>query len=290
MRETHPGLDDVDGTAELVLAPTKRRVEQHLESFRSQSLKNPKLGAELATQLLDGCRPMMDLFDLFHGAEAHQRNELFDSVAETVLQMVISHQRSTGDNKSFLKLLQNALAFASGSHVRERILKNISIGEANLHLAVIESIFKRFNEILDSSQSSASKLDLIKSKIITELPSIASKLGSGSPMYQQFSDSLAIGLRGLSVDANNQDHDLKTADEVIQLALRFAVSNELKIKIRADIVQLNENKIIEFQNELHSKLVKNLPTKSQGSGCLVLFLIPSLTGIPIIYQIIKFLA
>jgi hypothetical protein len=74
----------------------------------------------------------LNLFDLFHGEDAHQRNDLFDKVAETVLQMMISHHRSTGDNKAFVALLRKALKFASGSHVREKIPKNISIDEGNL--------------------------------------------------------------------------------------------------------------------------------------------------------------
>jgi hypothetical protein len=170
MRETHPGRDDVDTTSEMVLQPTKRRVEQHLDSFKKQTEKAPERGAELAIQLLERCRPMMDLFDLFHGQEAHQRNDLFDQVAETVLQMIIDHQKSTNDNKTFVDLLHKTLGFASGTQLRERIIKNISIGDANIDFDRLRPILDKLENIVTESCRPNVKLQRIKSTILPELP------------------------------------------------------------------------------------------------------------------------
>jgi hypothetical protein len=279
MNETHPGLDDVESTSEMVLEPTKIRVEQYLESFEQQADKNPAKGAELASQLLDHCRPMMGLFDLFHGNDAHQRNDLFDKVAETVLQMVISHQRTTGDNKAFVTLLQKALKFASGAHVRERIIKNISIGEGNLKGQLLEPIFKTLKSIQESSNKQKAKLAAITENIIPKLPEVVSKIGPDSKICKNLFDSISITLRGISIDANNLENDYSTAFSALQLALKLAKSQELKTRLQGDMQQLNANISVAKTN-----------TQAASSGCLVLFLVPSLAGISIVYHFIKFLA
>jgi hypothetical protein len=242
MRETHQGLDDVDSTSEMVLDPTKKRVEQYLKSFSSKVAKSSQRGAELADELLDRCRPMMNLFDLFHGSEAHQRNDLFDKVAETILQMVVSHQKATGDNKTFVDVLEKALKFAAGSSIRERILKNISIGEGNLKWELMEPIFEALKNITESSETPSQKLASFQKLVMPKIPSIASEIGADSSTYGEMMDTLAHALRGISIDAHNDHKDYETAENAIQLALKLAKDQELKKRIREDTATLSENK------------------------------------------------
>lgn len=279
MNETHPGLDDVESTSERVLEPTKIRVEQYLESFEKQAKKNPEKGGELANELLDRCRPMMDLFDLFHGNDAHQRNDLFDKVAHTVMMMVVHHLNSTGNNKTFVTLLQKALKFASGANVREVIINNISIGEGNLKLLFLEPIFKSLKSIQESSDRQKAKLTAMIENIIPKLPEVASKIGPDSEMCKNLFDSIAITLRGISVDANNLENDYSTALSAVQLALKLAKSQDLKTRLLGDMQQLNANISVAKAN-----------VKPASSGCLVLFLIPSLAGISMIYHLINIFA
>jgi hypothetical protein len=235
MRETHPGLDNVECALEMVLLPTKRRVEQHLDSFKSQTEKAPKRGAELANQLLERCRPMMDLFELFHGQERYQRNDLFDQVAETVLQMVISHQRTTGDNKAFVDLLRQTLGFASGTQLRERIIENISIGENNIQFDRSRPILEKLEKIVTESCRPRVKLQRIKSSILPELPKFAADSGSPENAGNLLLDSVANVLRSISVDAHNESKDYKTALEAIEIAARLAVDPDNKKRINSDL-------------------------------------------------------
>lgn len=241
MRETHQGLDDVDSTSEMVLEPTKKRVEQHLDSFAKQVEKSPKRGADLANELLDHCRPMMNLFDLFHGEDAHQRNDLFDNVAETVLQMVISHQKATGDNVAFAELAKRALEFATGPNIRERIIENISTAEGNLKWQIMEPIFDILKGVIEGSHSPSQKLIRFQKLIMPKVPGIASELGAESTTYGEMMDTLANALRGISVDAYNNGEDTKTAEAAIQLALRLVVSKDVKKRILGDLETIQES-------------------------------------------------
>lgn len=261
MRQTHQGLDDVDATAELVLAPTKKRVEQRLETARNRSQKHPDQGVELAKDLMLHCKPLMALFDLFHGADSHHRADLFDEVAQTVVEALIDYQQATNDNRAFVTLLQQALVFASGSQVRERIVRNISIGQNNLSFEIVEPVFKSLSFIEKSEAKPREKLESIKNTILFKLPGLAAKIGSSTELYSRLADSVAIVLRTISIDAHNKYQDFETAEQAIQLALKLSADSNLKNKIMGDAGILANNKI-------HHDLA--VAAKKEKRGCQVI--------------------
>jgi hypothetical protein len=285
MRETHQGLDDVDATAEMILAPTKARVEQHLNSFENKSEKEPHKGVELAQQLLDLCRPMMNLFDLFHGSDAHQRNDLFDRVAEMILNMSVGHQRATNDNETFLAALNNALNFATSPTLRERIIKNIAIAEGNIQEKAIVPIFKRLTSISESQVDPKTKLSAINQTVLPLLPDVATKLFDSPDVLNQVHDSIAIVLRNISIDANNSSRDTATAQAAILLAQKLAKKPELKERIKQDLLQLNSNIAIQKSNALLAA-----SSSKSSSGCLVLFLLPGIAGGAIFAHLLNLIA
>ncbi len=241
MRQTHQGDDDVDGTAELVLGPTKQRVEQCLRTARDRTNRNPENGPKEASGLMEHCQPLMAVFDLFHGEDSHQRNDLFDGVAEAVTELLITYQKATGDNRTSADLLQQALTFATSSQIRERLINNIAIAENNLAEQQLEPFFQKLDQVMEIG-SPASKLECLRSEILPLLPSLASNLGQSSPVYIQLMDSVAIIFRELSIDAYNSHQNFSIAEEAIQLAFQFVVDPNHKRRIEADIKTLKENK------------------------------------------------
>ena len=240
MRKSHQGLDNFDGTAELVLGTTRNRVLQHLKTAESQVAKNPEMGAQLASQLMNTCRPIMEIYNLFHGPEAHQRNELFDQVADGVASLLVSHQKATGDNTSFVTLLRQALKFASGSNVRERLIKNIDIGESNVALESLKPVFSTLATIEKSADKASSKLQRIQRDVIAQLPRWASKLGSGSEAYKDLANSVAIALRNISIDSHNNEGDTETAVNSVRIALKLANDVDVIKRINGDLKSLEE--------------------------------------------------
>jgi hypothetical protein len=241
MNETHQGLDDVEATAELVLEPTRKRVRQYVDSAEEKVRGNRAKGAELANQLLGKCRPSMAIYDLFHGKEAHQRADLFDEVAACATSLVISYQIETGDNIRFVEILKTSLDFASSSSLREKIIKNLSIGENNLNSQKFEPIFEKLKSFSGSKLNPAQKLNRIKAEILPSLPSLAPAKGQISTAYNALLDSVAISLRAISIDAHNAHNDFATAESAIQIALRIAVSEDLKTRLRDDAAQVKKS-------------------------------------------------
>jgi hypothetical protein len=240
MKKSNQGLDDIDSTAELVLEPTRKRLDQRLQSAQTKSKDNPALGPHLASDLMNAAAPLMGIYDLFHGKDAHQRNDLFDGVAQTVANLLVAYQKNSGDNQTFVKLLKQALHFASGTQIRERLMKNIAIGESNVAAAQLEPFFKALNAIEESLLSPSQKLQQIQRTIMTQLPSWASSLGSGSETYKNLVNTVAIALRQISIAAHNDSNDSVTATAAINLAFKLATDPDVKKRIADDQSSLEE--------------------------------------------------
>jgi hypothetical protein len=238
MRQTHQGLDDVTSTAELVLAPTKKRVEQRLSSAQNDSTTHPENGTQIAMELIGHCKPLMALFDMFHGSESHQRAELFDEVAKTVADVLIAYQCATGDDKTFVEILQHGLEFATGSQIRERMINNIAIGQGNLAAKQLEPFFNSMKLITEGNIVPSEKVQQIRDKILPQLPALATQFGSTSPVYHEVMDSVAIALRSIAIDSHNSRSDFDTAEQAIQMASKLACSADLKKRIASNATEM----------------------------------------------------
>src|SRR5207244_2035848 len=104
MRETHQGLDDTTKAAELILAPLRRRITQHIHTARETTNKDSKKGGEAAKLLVEECSRLHVFYELFHSKDAHQKTELFDEVVAASVDCVIDYQKSTDDNRLFVEV------------------------------------------------------------------------------------------------------------------------------------------------------------------------------------------
>lgn len=250
MRDTHRGLGDIDKVAELVLAQTRKRVLHHIKVANDDADRQPTKGAEAAQHLLDHCRPLLQLFELFHTQDAHQRNELFDEVAEAIISCVVGFQKAVGDNATFVALLQAALAFATSEDVRARIDKNIEIGEHNIASTALEPLLSQLKSIHSSSHPPKTKLARIQAAMMPELAALIHAEGDKSKVVHIFANQICATLRGISVDAYNEYDDLDTASAACALASNICRDDDLKRQLQTDKDQLSKLRIAEEKNNL----------------------------------------
>ena len=246
MHETHQGLDNVAKTAEMVLAPLRKRVTQHIKTARETTKKDPKKGGEAAKLLVDECGRLHFLYELFHAKDAHQKTELFDEVVAASVECVIDYQNSTDDNRLFVEVLRATMPLATAADLRERIQRNLKIGEGNIRGETTQPLYARLKNIRESKESGKIRLYEVKKWMVPELASLAEAQGADSELTNDFSDALAGALRGISIDAHNDEDDFDTAVEAIRLAVRLAKSSELKKRCEADLV-VAEKHFAEFQ-------------------------------------------
>jgi hypothetical protein len=217
-----------------VLRPIRARVKQHIETAKEVVLKNPAMGADAAEELLEQCFPLSDLYELFHGKEAYQKTELFDEVAVATLDCLIPYQTKTGDNQRFVDLLQFPMSLATAIDVRQRIQENINIGEDNVLYKALDPIYTRLKAIQKSPHAAGGRLVELKRDVIPKLAEFAEREGGDCDLLKELFNALAVVLRGISVDAHNNEQDSQTAREAIRLAGHFAQSPDLKKRIAGD--------------------------------------------------------
>ena len=242
MRETNPGLDNVEKTADLILAPIKTRLRGQIQQTKKSCEESPETADEAARNLLKHARPLLDLFDLFYDKSNHTRNDLFDEIAFTVTDAAVDHQKKTGDNQIFVSLLEQALLLASSAELKLRINKNLGIGKGNIAYARLQPIYDLLRSIENSKESILEKLDRIKHELIPDLKSCENDKANDRESLDSLYSAVALVIRGLSIDANNELGDPGLALEIIELASGFATETELKKKIAEDIKQITQIK------------------------------------------------
>lgn len=256
MHETHQGLDDVAGTAEMVLGPLRKRVMQHIKTARESTEKDPKKGGEAAQHLVTECAGLHSLYSLFHAAEAHQKTELFDEAATASVECAVGYQKSTGDNRLFVEVLRATMPLATAADLRERIQRNIGVGESNLRGEAIQPLYDRLTAIRDSTEPGKQRLAELKMWLVPELAALAESNGADAEITSDFSEALAGTLRGLSVSAHNDEDDFETAVEAIRLAIRLAKSSTLKKRCQEDSLVVEEH-FAQFQKSQINIEIRN---------------------------------
>jgi hypothetical protein len=234
MRETRQGHDNVEKVAELVLSPARNRIKEQIQRAKQSAQENPTSANEAARILIEHAHPLLEVFDLFFGEQEHFQKELFDEVAMTAVNCLVAYQRKTGDNETFVKLLERALPLAESIEVRRRIEENIGIGKGNLNQSKLDPVYELLKSIQDSKKSPSERLGRFNAEVANVLISAMAGLSRGSDDYNQLWDSAAIVLRGISLDAWNNHQDRQTAVAANELAIKHATSPELKQRLAED--------------------------------------------------------
>lgn len=260
MNETHQGLDDVEKTAELVLTPIRNRILQYIKTAKGECDKKPENGADAAGKLIEQCSSLQSVFELFHGSDSHHKTELFDDVAVTIVNCLIAYVNKTQDNESFVAKLKKCLEFATGMDVRQRIQKNIEIGEGNIRGKSLEPFHAELKKIQDSKAKAEIRLIQIKQQMMPRLLVLSEAEKGQSTLTNEMSDSIAIVLRDISIDAHNNENDLETSLKAIEMAAKLVKATELKKRFDEDLRQIltsiSEHKKREVSLRIRSDLVE----------------------------------
>ena len=275
MRETNQGLDNVEKTAELVLTPASNRLKEQIKSARDRGEKNPPEAAKVALELFGQAGQTLTLFDLFFGKDNELRNDLFDEVASVCNRLQIVYYKETGDDKTCLEILKAILPFATSTDLRQVIEKDISETCTRLESKKLEPVYTLLKSIQDSTGDPRSRLAKFNAEVANVLISAIAGLTRGSDPYNQLWDSAAIVLRGISLDAWNKHEDMQTAVTANELAVKHAVSPELKQRLAEDKTTLQQM----GAQMAAAEAAKRQSSKQTGVGCLVVVAIFIVLGI-----------
>ena len=284
MRETNQGLDNVEKTAELVLTPARSRLKEQIQRARESAQQNPATAHEAARTLIEHAHPLMDVFDLFFGEQEHFQKELFDEAATTVVNCLVAYQRKSGDNETFVKLLERTLSLAESVEVRRRIEENIGIGKGNLSGKELDSVYALLKSIQDSKENPSTRLARFKRDAVAAIVKAAGisgfsenygYLSASSEDFKELFNSAAIVLRGISLDAWNNHQDRQTAVAANELAIKHATNPELKQRLTEDRATLEQM----GAQAAAAATAQREKSNSTGVGCLVVVVIFIVLGV-----------
>ncbi len=262
MRETGQRAETWEETAELVLTPTKNRLKEQIHRANERAARKPTDAANAARELLAQAKQCLEIFNLFFDKTDDIRNELFDEVVSTCNQLQVTHHKATGDNNTCLQILSAVLPFAASPELEGQIEKNIATLHSNIAYAKLGPVFALLKSIQDSHDSALARLDRFQREAIPALAKASYGVAANSESYSELSDSAAIVLRGISLDAWNKYQDKSTAAAAHSLALQYVRGSELKSRLTDDATQLQR-----MEAERRQKRIKNL--KDTAIGWLV---------------------
>ena len=240
MRETHQGLDNFEKTAELVLTPDRNRLEDQIRRAEERAKESARDAASTARELLKQAQSAFALYNLFFTRDSDLRNDFFDKVASACNRLQILYYKATNDDKTCLEILLAVLPFATSTDLEQRIEKDISETCARLESQKLEPIYTLLKSIQDSTDHPRSRLGRFNAEIANVLISAIADLPRGSENRNQLFNSAAIVLRGISLEAWNNHQDRQTAVAANELAVKYAVGQELKQRLAEDKATLQQ--------------------------------------------------
>jgi hypothetical protein len=225
----------IEKIAELVLTPARNRLLEQTKSARDRGEKNPQEAANIVRELLKQSAQTQTLYDLFLGKDSESRNDLFDEVAAACNRLQIVYHEATRDEKTCIEILNAALAISTATDLRQQIGKNIGTLTGFIADKKLEPIYELLKKLQDSKEKPRKKLEQFNTTVITAVKAAIAGLQSDvEAQKNQLLDSVAIVLRGISLDAWNKDNDSATAVAANELAIKYASETQLKQRLQED--------------------------------------------------------
>ena len=265
IRGNNQSSDRLERVAEWVLTPAITRVRDQIQRAKQAAEQNPAAANRAARNLLELTLPLVAIFDLFFGEAEHVAKELLDESAITCVNCLVRYQKKSGDNQTFVDLLEKTLTLAESNEVRQRIHSNIQIGKDNLIFALLEII--RASKETPRLRLHTFRRDavpaILKSGKLSGASASFGPLGSDSETSKEVLDSASLVLRDISLDAWNNHQDKATAIEANELALEYASKPELRKRLFDD--QMTLRQVSSQRNSTTSERFAKNPSKPESN-------------------------
>ena len=241
MYETSPSRVIVEKAAELVLTPYRNRLKDQNQRAKAAADKSPATAHEAARTIIEHTLPMLGLFDLFFGEEEHVQKEIFDEAARTAVNCLVTYQRETGDNATFVTLLERTMPLTTSEEVQARILKNIGIGQLVLQLKPIRAICSAAEKAsLDNPAVGAKEAERILSVTLPLLATLSSG-GSTEETIGQAKDEIALAVMHCTIAFGNKTKLWKLCIGPLEESLRLSVSPAVKGPVTENLATVRSN-------------------------------------------------
>lgn len=198
-------------------------------------------GADIASKLIGVLGAYCACFEeLESEAEDDSWRDTVDELISRANQYAVAYVTKTQDNARFAALLRSAIAFVSATDLFKRLDENKQSAIGNIAATYLEPYYLVLNKVLESKDPPKKRLDIISDKVISKLAEIRQRLSEIGHPIDEFTNSIAVVLRSVSVDAWNQKKDANVATKALDLADQLVVDKELADRLKTDRTALQE--------------------------------------------------
>jgi hypothetical protein len=252
MKETHQGKDDVSKTLSIITKPLKTRVDSAVEIAISIAKKEPAQAAQAALVLLQSVSEPLKVIQTVLPPKDHERIDLCDQVAEACLTCQIAYAGETEDWKTCLEILDNALKYAVSKEAKEHLADERSKVVINKYLSPIYDFCKTVAENVEKNPYSAAEE---AQHVISEAPHLILKLSSANvpdEIVLRGKDQIALSLDFCAVSYGNKTDKWKPSVKILEEALKYATSQEVKSRIEKNLSIVKKNEKMENLSPISS--------------------------------------
>lgn len=268
MKETHQGQDNISKTLASVTQPLKTRVASTVERARSEVKRQPKNAAKLASELMQTVTEPLHIILMILPADDHERIDICDSVADTCLECQIAYTKETEDWSKGLEILNEALKFAASAGVKSRIVENHKIVSKNQQFSQhLDPLIKMIEKVKAKSTISA-KLQNVENDLIPYVQKVKNTRGVTAELYGVCADMVAGYVRGISVDAWNEQKDIDLSARALSLAVGIVHGDEMRARLNQDRAQIEELQKQEKERKLYETCWFCKQNKATDAGVL----------------------
>jgi hypothetical protein len=198
--------------------------------------------ANLAERLIAGVGPYFACFEdlAAPAADDDTWRVTVDEGLRIANRYAVAYVQKTADHTRFIGLLVRAMPLASSPDLQRVIRDNRSGALEEIAGAYLTPHFAVLKEVSESRDAPKARLESLRTRLLPGVPGIHKKLDEIGYPQDQFNNSVAFVLRGISVDAWNQKQDEETSAAALDLADQFAADPELAETLRADRATLHQ--------------------------------------------------
>lgn len=269
LRSTHAGLDDTATTIDDVLAPTRTRLSNAIKSASSKSQNDKASGLKEAGNLITAAEPLLAVMSMLQMPTSTECQELFDDVARTALNCAgLTYKAFTDQSNSagrpnsanqspalvagtqFISILRRLRGVAKDKELIENIGRIIRDVESNLQFERhLKPILELAVKIRDTPGIKAvEKLNRLSSQVLPPLDTLISQKALSAELLDDLCNAISAMLRGLGIDANNNDSMPGVAAQAMNAALRYARDQQLKERLQQDVYAAKNNQQAKFES------------------------------------------
>lgn len=265
LRDGSDGSSSLERVLHLALAPACARLREHIRHAKQAAEQDPGTADRAARDSLAQAVPLIAIFNLFFGDAEHPAKELLDDAATASVDCLVSYQKKTGDNRTFVELLQRTLPLCQTPDAQQRVEENIRIGQDNLALADLEPIHTFCEGAARAAEAHPACADKQAHRILSAATKLLSSLsGSGLPRntIDQATDEIALAVMHCAVLFGNKTENWKACITILERSLRLAVTSDVKTRVIKNLETVRNN------ITLHSDLtpISSAPSLSTING------------------------